>query len=142
MLIFRSKQICALVISACLISLPMMQSAGAAIISTETAIEMTERRGRIDHINEVLAGESVRSMLVAYGVDLADASARVAALTDTELQTLEQQLGQLQAGGTRYFGITWCNELFQGVLSRRDADGMATTVVCSRHARICYRMRQ
>ena len=100
MLIFRSKQICVFVISACLISLPMMQSAGAAIISTETAIEMTERQGRIDHINEVLAGESVRSMLVAYGVDPADASARVAALTDTELQTLEQQLEQLPAGGT------------------------------------------
>jgi len=100
MLIFRSKQICVLAISACLINLPMMQSAGAAIISTETAIEMTERRGRIDHINEVLAGESVRSMLVAYGVDLADASARVTALTDTELQTLEQQLEQLPAGGT------------------------------------------
>jgi hypothetical protein len=100
MLIFRTKQICVLAISACLISLPMMQSAGAAVISTETAIEMTERQGRIDHINEVLAGESVRSMLVAYGVDPADASARVAALTDTELQTLEQQLEQLPAGGT------------------------------------------
>ncbi len=100
MLIFRSKQFCVLAISVCFISLPMMQSAGAALISTETAIEMTDRQGRIDHINEVLAGESVRSMLVAYGVDLADASARVAALTDTELQTLEQQLEQLPAGGT------------------------------------------
>ncbi len=100
MLIFRSKQICVLAISACFISPPMMQSAGAALISTETAIEMTDRQGRIDHINEVLAGESVRSMLVAYGVDPIDASARVAALTDTELQTLEQQLEQLPAGGT------------------------------------------
>ncbi len=100
MLIFRSKQICVLAISACFISLSMMQSAGAALISTETAIEMTDRQGRIDYINEVLAGESVRSMLVAYGVDPADASARVAALTDTELQTLEQQLEQLPAGGT------------------------------------------
>jgi hypothetical protein len=99
MLIFRSKQICVLAISACLISLPMMQSAGAAMISTETAIEMVERQERIDHINEVLARESVRNTLVAYGVDPADASARVDALTDTELQTLEQQLEQLPAGG-------------------------------------------
>jgi hypothetical protein len=98
MLIFRSKQICVLAISACLISLPMMQSAGAAMISTETAIEMVERQERIDHINEVLARESVRNTLVAYGVDPADASARVDALTDTELQTLEQQLEQLPAG--------------------------------------------
>jgi hypothetical protein len=100
MLIFRSKQICVLVISACLISLPMMQSAGAAIISTETAIEIAERQDRIDHINEVLARESVQNTLIRYGVDPTDASARVAALTDSELQTLEQQLEQLPAGGT------------------------------------------
>ena len=99
MLIFRGKYICVLAISACLISLPMMQSASAAMISTETAIEMAERQGRIDHINEVLARESVQNTLVRYGVDLADASARVDALTDTELQTLEQQLEQLPAGG-------------------------------------------
>ena len=100
MLIFRSKQFCVLVISACLISLPMMQSAGAAIISTETAIEIAERQDRIDHINEVLARESVQSTLIRFGVEPIDASARVAALTDAELQTLEQQLEQLPAGGT------------------------------------------
>ena len=100
MLIFRSKLICVFVISACLISLPIMQPAGAAIISTQTAIEMAERQGRIDHINEILAKKSVQSTLIRFGVEPADASARVAALTDIELQTLEQQLGQLPAGGT------------------------------------------
>ncbi len=99
MLIFRGKHICVLAISVCLISLPMLQSASAAMISTETAIEMAERQGRIDHINEVLARESVRNTLIRYGVDPVDASARVDALTDTELQTLEQQLEQLPAGG-------------------------------------------
>ena len=99
MLIFRGKQFCILAISICLISLPMMQSAGATIISTERAIDMAERQGRIDHINEVLARDSVQSTLVRYGVDPADASARVDALTDTELQTLEQQLDRLPAGG-------------------------------------------
>ena len=100
MLSFRSKQLCVLAVSACLISLPMMQSASAAIISTETAIEMSERQGRIDHINNVLARESVQSTMVRFGVDPADASARIDALTDAELQTLEQQLEQLPAGGT------------------------------------------
>ncbi len=99
MLSFRGTHVCAIAISVCLISLPMMQSASAAIISTETAIEMDERRARIDHINEVMARESVQSTLVRFGVNPADASARVDALTDTELQTLEQQLEQLPAGG-------------------------------------------
>jgi len=100
MAIFQGKSICVLAISFCLIGLPMMQTASAAIISTETAIEMDERQGRIDHINDVLARESVQSTMIRFGVDPADASARVAALTDTELQTLEQQLEQLPAGGT------------------------------------------
>jgi len=100
MLIFRGKHICVLAISVCLISLPMLQSANAAMISTQTAIEMAERQGRIDHINEVLARDSVQNTLVRYGVDPADASARVDVLTDMELQTLAQQLEQLPAGGT------------------------------------------
>lgn len=100
MLNFRIKQLCVLAVSACLISLPMMQSASAAIISTETAIEMAERQGRIDHISNVLARESVRSTLIAFGVDPTDASARIDVLTDAELQTLEQQLDNLPAGGT------------------------------------------
>ncbi len=100
MLKFRGTQLCAVAISVCLISLPMMQSAGAAIISTETAIEMTERQGRIDHINGMLAKVSVQSALIKYGVDPTVASARVDALTDTELQALEKQLDQLPAGGT------------------------------------------
>lgn len=100
MLISWCKHICVLAISVCLISLPMMQSANAAIISTQTAIKMAERQGRIDHVNEVLARDAVQKTLVRYGVDPADASLRVDALTDTELQSLEQQLDQLPAGGT------------------------------------------
>jgi len=100
MLKFRSTQFCALAISVCLVCLPMMRSASAAIISTETAIEMSERQDRIDHINSMLTKESVHSALVQYGVDPDDASSRVDALTDTELQTLERRLENLPAGGT------------------------------------------
>ena len=99
MFIFQSKYVFVLALSVCLIDLPMMQSANAAMISTETAIQMAERQERIDHINEVLARQSVQSTLVRFGVDPADASARVDALTDSELQTLERQLEQLPAGG-------------------------------------------
>jgi hypothetical protein len=79
--------------------MPLMQTASAAIISTESAIKMDQRQGRIDNINEVLARESVQNALIRYGVNPADASARINALTDTELQTLEQQFGKLPAGG-------------------------------------------
>jgi len=46
-----------------------------------------------------MAKESVQNMLVRLGVDTTDASARVDALTDAELLTLDQQLEDLPAGG-------------------------------------------
>lgn len=100
MSIFQGKQLCVLAVSVCLISLPLMQPSYASVISTEQAIALEERQGRIDHINDVLARDSVRSSLVRFGVDPADASARVNALTDAELMTLEEQMEDLPAGGT------------------------------------------
>ena len=61
---------------------------------------MTDRQDRIDHINAMLAEDSVVNTLVRLGVDPAEANARVEKLTAAELQTMEQQLTQLPAGGT------------------------------------------
>lgn len=105
MLIVQGKRLCVLAVSVCLISLPMMQTSHASVISTEQAIALGERQGRIDHINEVLARDSVQSALVKLGVEPADASARVDALTDAELLTLEQRLGDLPAGGTGFVEV-------------------------------------
>ncbi len=89
----------ALVVAVCLFSATMMQPAVAGVISTETAIELTNRQIQIDRINNVLAQENVRNMLVGMGVDPVYASARVDALTNEELQTLEQNMVHLPAGG-------------------------------------------
>lgn len=89
----------ALVVAVCLFSATVMQPAVAGVISTETAIELKSRQIQIDRINNVLAQENVRNMLVGMGVDPVYASARVDALTNEELQTLEQNLVHLPAGG-------------------------------------------
>ena len=99
MLTFLCKRICVLAVSVCLVGLPLLQTASAAVISTEQAFELDDRQGRIDRINEVLAKDSVQNMLIRLGVDATDASARVDALTDAELLTLDQQLEDLPAGG-------------------------------------------
>jgi hypothetical protein len=88
-----------LVVAVCLATLPALQTAQAAIIQTDTAIEITERQGQIDRINDVLARDSVQQILIKMGVDPLDASARVQSLTADELQTLEQKLAELPAGG-------------------------------------------
>jgi P pilus assembly chaperone PapD len=90
----------ALLITVCLVTLPVAQTAQAAIIPTDTAIEIAYRHQQIDRINEVLARESVQSVMVQLGVDPVDASARVQSLTAEELQTLEENLTELPAGGT------------------------------------------
>ena len=77
-----------------------MQSANAAIISTQTAIEMGNRQDSLDNISEFLGDESVQKTLIHFGVEPSDAAARVDAMTNTELQTLEHQLQKLPAGGT------------------------------------------
>ena len=100
MSVFPSNRYWIIAVSICLIGLPAVQPARAAVISTEQAIRIEDRQGRIDNIREVLARDAVQATLESLGVDPADARARVDALTDAELSTLEQQLDELPAGGT------------------------------------------
>jgi len=89
----------ALLIIVSLVTLPVAQTAQAAIITTDTAIDITDRNQQIDRINKALARESVQSVLIELGVNPADASARVQSLTAEELQTLDESLAELPAGG-------------------------------------------
>jgi len=93
------------VVVICLTLLPVLQTANAAIIQTEIAIEITERQQQIDRINEVLDRDAVQSVLIKFGVDPVDASTRVQSLTSAELQILEQQLANLPAGGTGFVEV-------------------------------------
>ncbi len=89
----------ALLMTICLVTLPVTQTAQAGIIPTETAIEISDRSQQIDRVNEMLARESVQGVMIKLGVDPADASARVQTLTAEELQALEENLAELPAGG-------------------------------------------
>ena len=99
------QRLTALLMTICLITLPIAQTANAAIIGTTTAIEMAEREQQIDRINSMLARDSVQSAMVKLGVDPADASARVNSLTNDELLTLEENLAELPAGGAGFFEV-------------------------------------
>ena len=89
----------ALLMTICFVTLPVTQAAQAGIIPTETAIEISDRSQQIDRVNEMLARESVQGAMIKLGVDPADASVRVQTLTAEELQTLEENLAELPAGG-------------------------------------------
>ena len=94
-----------ILVMTCMLSASILQPVIAAVISTEAAIELETRQTQIDHINNILAQEDVRIMLVRMGVDPVHASARVEALTNEELQTLQQNLNELPVGGTGFVEV-------------------------------------
>jgi hypothetical protein len=77
-----------------LVTLGWAPAASAQVVSTATFNQSLTRDTRIDRINNYLAQDAVRGQLVGLGVDPNDAQARVAALTDSELEMLT-----LPAGG-------------------------------------------
>jgi len=94
----QSVKAIALLLAANLVTLGFVQSAGAGVISTETAIEMQEREARIERISSILERDSVQSRMIRLGVNPDMAAARIAGLSDSELQQLEARMDELPAG--------------------------------------------
>jgi hypothetical protein len=91
----------ALIVTMCLnlVSLGCIPVAHAQVIGTPVFGQTLTRDARIDKINNFLAQDSVRNQMIGLGVDPRDAQARVAALTDSELQALDQRIDSMPAGG-------------------------------------------
>jgi hypothetical protein len=86
----------ALTLAAMLVtSLPV----GAGIVGTQAMVAQETRAVALDTIENVLAGEAVAAQLAAWGVAPEAVSARLAALSDLELQQLAATMGSDPAGG-------------------------------------------
>ena len=83
----------------CLSHLGMVQAVHAAVIDTQSAVQLQDRAAAISDVQAKLDRADVRQALVGLGVDPAQAQDRVAALTDSEIATLQQKLDQLPAAG-------------------------------------------
>lgn len=98
MRIQRFSRILLPVFSAALVFLGTAQFASGEIISTESAIVLEQREATIDRIVSALSQQRVSEQLTALGVNPLDAQQRVASLSDSELQLLDQKLADLPAG--------------------------------------------
>jgi hypothetical protein len=76
----------------------LVAPAHANIIGTQTVMMESERAATVARVHAALDREAVQSQLVALGVDPADDSARIAALSDAELRQLDGRLAELPAG--------------------------------------------
>jgi hypothetical protein len=81
-----------------LISLPH-PSALAALVPTGSALDPPAGMENREKVRQFLAREEVRAAIIAQGIDPAEADARVAGLTDTEISRIAERIDELPAGG-------------------------------------------
>lgn len=75
------------------------QSVFAAMIGTETVIEMSRGQEARDYLNRMMIREDVQMVFTSYGINPLEAKARLDTLSDTEIMRLYDQIEQLPAGG-------------------------------------------
>ena len=76
------------------------QSAFAAMIGTETVIDMVRGQEARDCLNQIVTRQDVKAVFISYGIDPLEAKARLDTLSDTEIVRLYDQIEQLPAGGS------------------------------------------
>lgn len=80
--------------------LSIQAPAVAGMVGTGEVIAQQQQTLDRGQLLGALAQEDVRAQLVALGVDPEQAAARVAALSDEELQLLAAQMDEMPAGGS------------------------------------------
>lgn len=80
-----------------LVSVPL-HSALAALVTTESVLDGNRDQNSKDRLIQLLEREEVRSALIAQGIDPQEAKARIASLTDSEINEISNQIENLPAG--------------------------------------------
>jgi len=87
-----------MIILTMLLSVPY-QAAFAALVETETLLDMSRGQEARETLKQFMVRQDVRSAIVSQGVDPLEADARLNSLSDAEVIQLANQIDQLPAGG-------------------------------------------
>jgi hypothetical protein len=87
-----------MIILTLLLSVPY-QAAFAAMVDTETMLDMSRSQEARETLKQFMVRQDVRSAIVSQGLDPLEADARVNSLSDAEVIQLADQIDQLPAGG-------------------------------------------
>lgn len=96
-MMFRKAVVYALCLAVFNLGSPLV--ARAELVGTLQAVESSTRAQDLATVSAALARQEVRDQMAALGVEAADIDARVARLTDSELRTLADRMGEMPAGG-------------------------------------------
>lgn len=94
-----ARSVCGVLIMSVMM-LSIQAPAVAGMVGTGEVIAQQQQTLDRGQLLGALAQEDVRAQLVALGVNPDQAAARVAALSDEELQTLAAQMNDMPAGGS------------------------------------------
>ena len=75
------------------------QAAFAALVETETVLDMSRGQEARATLKKFMARQDVKSAIVSRGIDPQEADARLNSLTDAEVIHLADQIDQLPAAG-------------------------------------------
>jgi outer membrane protein OmpA-like peptidoglycan-associated protein len=75
------------------------QSVSAAMISTESIINVDRGQSPRDYLNNLLTREEIQAALISQGIDPQEAQDRIDNLSDDEIGKFVHQIDQLPAGG-------------------------------------------
>ena len=99
-MIRQSAKPVSLLLTICmLLALMPCKSALAAMIGTETVLDVARGQEARDYLNSIFAREDVQTALMAQGIDPLEAKARVDSLSDAEVIALADQIEKHPAGG-------------------------------------------
>ena len=76
------------------------QSVFAAMIGTETVIDMASGQEARDCLNRMMIREDVQTVFTSYGINPLEAKTRLDTLSDAEIMSLYDQIEQLPSGGS------------------------------------------
>jgi len=71
----------------------------AAMIGTESIINVDRGQGPRDYLNNILAREEIQAVLISQGIDPQEAQVRIDNLSDNEISKFVEEMDQLSAGG-------------------------------------------
>jgi hypothetical protein len=75
------------------------QAAWAAMIGTESIINVDRGQSPRDYLNNLLEREDIQTALISQGIDPQEAQNRIDSLSDAEVNDIVNKLDQLPAGG-------------------------------------------
>ncbi len=81
------------------------QSVSAAMISTESIINVDQGQNPREYLKNLLAREEIQAVLISHGIDLQNARYLIDTLSDDEIGKFGHEINQLPAGAGGSLGV-------------------------------------